>query len=158
MNCRSAAIGWSLLGLLALTPSLASADESGAKPLRLALATVPAAPVQARNQAQLRPDLGRTGAGHRAARLDQRDPSLGQRALLSVLDEAETVDAELAQAGSGGGRFQFERRGSAGRDISRGYKDMCAKVSNKLWDDPAGRRVKFDIAGKPGVALVIPLH
>ena len=35
---------------------------------------------------------------------------------------------------------------------------MCDNVSAKLWDDPDGKRVRFDIAGKPGVGVEIPLR
>lgn len=157
MSCRWAAIGWSLLGLLSLLPCLASAAESGPRPLRLALAPTASPLAHTHPIAEWRGQRGTTtGNGHRPARLDERSPSLGKRALLSVLEAPELSVDDVAAAP--GDSFKFERRGSAGRDISRGYRDMCAKVSNKLWDDPDGRRVKFDIAGKPGVALVIPLH
>jgi hypothetical protein len=156
---RRAAIGWSLLGLLSLAPCLAVAGDTNARPLRLALAAPPSSLGKSR-PAELHSDHNRTGTGNSraAARLAERDPSLGQRALLSVLDAPEPGSDDLPDASAPGDRFKFERRGSAGRDLSRGYRDMCAKVSNKVWDDPNGRRVKFDIAGKPGVALVIPLR
>lgn len=156
MICCRAAIGWSLSSLLMLAPALAVAG-AGPRPLHLALAAPPA-PIRKSRPAELHADRSQTGNGRLMPRLVERDPSLGQRALSSVLDAPEPGADDVAEAPASGDRFKFERQGSAGRNLSRGYRDMCAKVSNKLWDEPNGRRVKFDIAGKPGVALVIPLR
>jgi len=89
----------------------------------------------------------------------EAEKSLRQRALQSVLNAPDVnPDESPAVSERSTDRFRFERQGSALRDFSRGYKDVCAKVSSKIWDDPNGRRIKFDIAGKPGVAIEIPLH
>ena len=36
------------------------------------------------------------------------------------------------------------------------YRQLGESLAARLWDDPKGRRVKFDIQGKPGLGLVIP--
>lgn len=36
------------------------------------------------------------------------------------------------------------------------YRQMGESLAARLWDDPKGRRVKFDIEGKPGIGLEIP--
>jgi hypothetical protein len=58
------------------------------------------------------------------------------------------------------GRMQlkFQRRGNGLRDFQRSYNDMCNRVSGRIWDDPNGKRIRFDIAGKPGLAVEIPLR
>ena len=63
-----------------------------------------------------------------------------------------------SSAGPTTSRFHFERQGQASRNLFRGNQAMCVTVSNKVWDEPNGRRIKFDIAGKPGLAVVIPIR
>ena len=92
----------------------------------------------------------------RAHVLHENRPSRGQLALQGLL--ANASEDEPSVIDQPGENFRFERSGNAGRNISQGYKRMCDNVSAKLWDDPDGKRVKFDIAGKPGVAVEIPLR
>ena len=94
--------------------------------------------------------------GKRAHVFHEARPSRSQRALQGLL--ANASEDEPSVADQSGENFRFERRGNAGRNISQGYKRMCDNVSAKLWDNPDGKRVKFDIAGKPGVAVEIPLR
>jgi hypothetical protein len=54
-------------------------------------------------------------------------------------------------------KLRFHRRGNAFKDLQGGYREMCNRVSAKVWDEPNGKRVRFDVAGKPGVGVEIPL-
>lgn len=164
MYSRCAAVGLSLIGLLSLTPGQASCSTLDARPLELGFASSfspPARADRADRQPELRPGASRQSlaAGRRAAGLTEAEKSLRQRALQSVLNAPDlTPDESSAGPEKSMDQFRFERQGSALRNFSRGYKDVCAKVSGKIWDDPNGRRIKFDIAGKPGVAIEIPLR
>lgn len=161
MSCRCAAVGLSLLGLLSLAPGLANCSEPGARPLQLRLAASSPPVAQGNAGSELRASTERphSSASQRAPRFAQAIPSLRQRALQSVLAAPEqSPDDAAASAGQAEARFRFEHQGSAFRNLSRGYRDMCATVSNKVWDEPNGRRIKFDVAGKPGVAVEIPIR
>lgn len=47
---------------------------------------------------------------------------------------------------------RFDRR------LRSGYRQLGERLASRLWDDPAGRRVKFDIEGRPGIGLEIPFN
>jgi hypothetical protein len=49
-------------------------------------------------------------------------------------------------------------RDSLGGGIRRSYNQFCDNLSARVWDNPNGRRLSFDIHGKPGVAVEIPLR
>jgi hypothetical protein len=151
------AMGWlGVLGLL-LVPSLACAVESAdaSRPLRLALAPeARSADVLGHRADRERRFGAQRGASSRAPTPMRRE-SVGQRALQGML---EAPDVETLSAAPDDASFRFRRQGNAGRDLRESYKDMCDRVSNRLWDEPNGKRVKFDVAGKPGVAFEIPLH
>ncbi len=155
MNCRCNAVGLSLLAMLALAPGAAFCQSKPASPLQLKFPTASGTTAAPASLAHRQPITVANGA-RRGPRFQQAEPSLSQRALQSLLD---TADAETpAAAGADEATFRFERRGSAGRELSQGYKAMCQRAAEKLWDEPNGKRVKFDIAGKPGVAIEIPLR
>ena len=82
-----------------------------------------------------------------------------QQALQGLLSPPEQVEALSSRDQS---QFRFRRQGNVGselgRDIGRSYRNMCDNVSRKVWDDPNGKRVRFDVAGKPGVAFEIPIR
>lgn len=155
MKHRVAIVGLSLVGccLLALP---ASAADRAREPLQLTF--LAPATAGARLPAQRRMTMAPAlRAGRLVAARDQLP--LRERALQSVLAGSELVAEEQADlTGTPENRFRFEKSGNVARDLSRGYRDMCAKVSNRVWDDPNGRRIKFDIAGKPGVAVEFPLR
>lgn len=155
--------------LFGLLPGLALA--ANARPLRLelpALSSTSAATARERPSAFARsmaprparsePQFQRNGARVAGARpeIEARARSLGRQALENVLDPADVapLDNEPAQ-----GRLQlkFQKRGNAFRDLNKGYREMCDRVSQKLWDDPNGKRVRFDVAGRPGVGIEIPV-
>lgn len=162
MYSRCAAVGLSLIGLLSLLPGRASCSVIDERPLQLGFASSFSPPARAsKAQPELRAGVSRAGAsnGRRLAGLTGTENSLRERALQSVFNAPEmSLEESPATMEQSADLFRFERQGSAFRDISRGYKDVCAKVSNKIWDDPNGRRIKFDIAGKPGVAIEIPMR
>ena len=139
--------------LLACGCGTAFAADTPKRPLQLKLASAPAPAL-----ALASPTAPRQPAGsRRAEHFRLAEPSLGERALTSLLDDAD-AQAQRSPGPADGASFQFKRRGNAGRDLARGYNDMCDAVSRKLWDDPKGKRVKFDVAGKPGVGIEIPLR
>lgn len=145
MPGRCRAIVLSLSTLFACGGGVAHAADPAKRPLQLKLSAAPAhAPVRAQVRGPAR-----------AARFRTADQNLGERALASLLDG---TDEQAATPPPDGGTFQFKRRGNVGRDLAHGYKDMCDAVSRKVWDDPNGKRVKFDVAGKPGVGIEIPLR
>ena len=155
MKLRVATVAVALFGLCCVAAPPANAAGPEQKPLKLDFVAAVAAPTsraQVRQRAGAMPVRGR----HPAPARDELP--LRQRALQSVLTESELVgdDADLSEPAEN--RFRFEKRGNAARGLSRGYREMCARVSSRLWDEPNGRRVKFDIAGKPGVAVEIPLR
>lgn len=153
MESHRATMCLGLLGLL-LAPAFAHAagSSSDARPLRLGLATQS----HAQDMAAIRPDRADRPTGRRAANAPLPRDSVGQRALQGMF-EATEVDS-LAGPEANASPFRFRRQGNAGRDLREGYKDMCEKVSRKVWDDPNGKRVKFDVAGKPGLAFEIPIR
>ena len=81
--------------------------------------------------------------------------SIGRQALENVLDPG--VEALDSDRGEGKLQLKFQKRGNAFRDLNKGYREMCDRVSQKLWDDPNGKRVRFDVAGKPGIGIEIPV-
>lgn len=144
MDGRVRSVGFALLASMALAPACAlAADKSST--LKLGLSSTATA-VPARHSRVMR----------RSPRFQQATPSLSQRALQSLLRDADE-DAALVSSGNGA-QFQFKRQGDAGREIAAGYNSVCDSVSRKVWDEPAGKRVRFDVAGKPGVALEFPLR
>ena len=72
----------------------------------------------------------------------------------AMLEKLESLDTER---GEGKLQLKFQKRGNAFRDLNKGYREMCDRVSQKLWDDPNGKRVRFDVAGKPGIGIEIPV-
>jgi hypothetical protein len=135
-------------------PALSSAAAPAARPsaFERSMATRPAriAPLFQR---------GNPGAGARQpvarTELQGRARDLGRQALQNVLDPDAMANDE--QRGEGRLQLKFHKRGNAFRDFNRSYREMCDNVSKKLWDDPNGKRIRFDVAGKPGVAFEIPV-
>ena len=74
------------------------------------------------------------------------------------LDLSAALAAMDAPAGSPNGAFRFERRGNVAREIPRGYNRMCNALSAHIWSEPEGKRLCFDVRGKPGIAIQIPFH
>lgn len=160
MNCRCAVLGFSLLGAMCLVPQTArGSDQPGKRPLQLGLAAS-AAPVRKLERVAAATNRARPDARH-GRRFFAAEPSLQEKAFQSLLAGTEQDDLGNEsgnQAANPEARFRFERQGSAVRQLSSGYRNLCATVSSKVWDDPDGKRIKFDVAGKPGVAVEIPLR
>src|SRR5689334_1708263 len=92
----------------------------------------------------------------REARLTRADTvsSLGV-GLLTGLDPADATVATQPEAGYP--ELKFQKRGHLARDIKRGYREMGENLARRVWEDPKGKRIVFDVAGKPGVGVEIPL-
>jgi hypothetical protein len=57
------------------------------------------------------------------------------------------------------GTFHFERSGGdVTKIVPRSYNKMCETLSDHIWNDPKGKRVSFDMNGKPGIAIEIPIN
>ncbi len=155
MNCRCLAVGMSLMGLLLVTHAHAS-DSAGneqLRPLALGLGngTLPTPDADGAVRMRRAALVGHARNGMPA------QPGLKQRALQSVFSAPMPAGDELIAADQSA-QFKFDRRGNAGRDLRRSYNNMCTNVSQKLWDEPNGKRIRFDVSGKPGVAFEIPLR
>jgi len=159
------------LTLLGLVPGLALA--ASARPLRLELpnalpasadsTSVPAtrptafARSMAPRPARAEPLFQRNGVranANRDANLT-RAQDLGRQALQNVVDPAYVnLDEDRAE---GKLQLKFNKRGNAFKDLNKSYLKMCDRVSQKIWDDPNGKRIRFDAAGRPGVSIEIPV-
>ena len=134
--------------LLACAAGHSDASDPGKRPLQLKLGAAPVSALPSRTRAQ---------APARHVRFKVAEPGLSERALESLLADADTR-ADANTSATSGATFRFERRSHVGRDLAQGYNAMCDAVSRKVWDDPRGKRLKFDVAGKPGVGIEIPLR
>ena len=158
--------------LLGIAPGLALAANT--RPLQLELPALSTAPAgasasprptaftrsMAPRHARVAPLFRRDGNAARAANgtraeLANRAQDLGRQALENVVDPAY---APLDEApGEGRMQLKFNKRGNAFKDLGRSYREMCDRMSEKIWDDPNGKRIRFDVAGKPGVGFEIPV-
>ena len=156
MNRRNATA--MLATLLALASSQASA-AAATRPLQLGFVAPPERVAARRVERSMPQQLGRA-ENRRGVPLHQADNArLRQRALENILDPPSPALPELDENAAGGQmQLRFQKRGNAFRDLSKGYREMCDKASAKLWDDPKGKRVRFDVRGKPGVAIEIPIR
>jgi hypothetical protein len=147
MELRHRVLSLTLLALLPATAWAGSQAESSSRPLRLELdATHVERPTRiARAAARRTPDAVPA-------------PSVGRRAVASLLEASEAPAPANAPAGPEASPFKFERQGHAGRDVARAYRNMTERVSAKVWDEPNGKRIKFDVAGKPGIGVEIPIR
>jgi hypothetical protein len=82
--------------------------------------------------------------------------AIREHALQGLLASGQEPVLEEAPA-DGRLNLRFQRRGNAFKDLQGGYREMCNRVSAKIWDEPNGKRVRFDVAGKPGFGVEIPL-
>ena len=144
--------------LLALAASQAAAS---ARPLQLDFAP-PASRASGADANRLPPALRNAPTFRPAPRAIAPTPNntsvvrnLGQRAVQSVLESPEPAIEESDPDGRL--NLHFQKRGHALKDLQKGYREMCDRVTAKIWDEPNGKRVRFDVAGKPGVGLEIPL-
>jgi hypothetical protein len=157
------------LTLLGLMPGLVLASTS--RPLQLELRSTLPAPVAAPDvnrpdsfardvaprPARVSPLFQRKGARNAPGRVaaETRVQSLRRQALENMLDPA-AVNLEEDRAAEGRLQLKFNKRGSIS-DLGKSYREMCDRVSAKLWDEPNGKRIRFDVAGKPGVGIEIPV-
>ena len=76
--------------------------------------------------------------------------------LVSASDDLDLTAPTTATDGFP--QLRFKKRGSLDRDIKRGYRNMGENLAKKVFDDPRGKRIVFDVEGKPGVGVEIPLR
>jgi hypothetical protein len=150
---------FSALAMMASTPAFAN------KPLRMDLRPF-VAPSAAANPAAARPAANKRSfnAPH-AVRGDDirpmpRTPRVDPMALgMGLVTGLDPADATVANSpASGYPVLQFQKRGHLARDIKRGYRNMGENLAKRVWEDPKGKRIVFDIEGRPGVGVEIPLR
>ena len=147
---------------------LASPDALAARPLRLELpkahATAPAAP------ATTRPAMHRRSFTAPQPEILERDRRLTERkaaraeaistlgvGLLAGPDLEEPAASSTTAAAADYPVLEFKKQGHLGRDIKRSYRNMGENLARRVFDDPKGKRIVFDVAGKPGIGLEIAL-
>jgi hypothetical protein len=126
----------------------------------------------------LAPDADAAGHGRRAARnnnassqyLHARQNPLDRLPVSALNMPADIRMTSLATSSHGAAAIglpapaqsvpglRIPRQGSIASSVTRGYKRFCDNLSARVWDEPNGRRLSFDVHGKPGVAVEIPLH
>jgi hypothetical protein len=158
-------------GLLTALALIASPAAIAQKPLRVDLvplvrtmpATVAPHPTVAQHDARRRSfNVPQSTVLERDRRLTDRR-ELRQEALSTLgvglvtgLDPADVTYSNSPAQGYP--QLRFKKQGHLARDIKRGYRNMGENLARKVFDDPRGKRVVFDVAGKPGVGLEIPLR
>ncbi len=131
----------SLLGGLALD---ASASESGRRAVRPDRANAP-------NWQQRNNFLA--GMPDSALRLP---PNLGSAHVTTGPGKIPAgAFSAVARPNSG---MRDAHRTSMASNVNDRYDQFCDNMTAKLWDEPNGKRLKFDIRGKPGIAIAIPVH
>lgn len=155
MRLRQASLCCCLIGLAVPAACMGADSVAAPRPLRLALEG------NALRIEPMRQNLrsSATAMPRRGPPTDGSPASVRQQALQGLLSPPEQVEALSSRDAS---PFRFRRQGNVGselgRDLGRSYRTLCDNASRKIWDDPNGKRVKFDVAGKPGVAFEIPIR
>jgi hypothetical protein len=139
---------------LALAPGRADATDTSAFPgLASPLAHATSVESTTRLPSQAHPQG--TFRTARSAVLPANTRAIREQALQGLLSAQEPAFEDAARDGRL--ELRFHRRGNAFKDLQGSYRDMCARVSQKIWDEPNGKRVRFDVGGKPGFGVEIPL-
>jgi hypothetical protein len=146
----------------ALTLAASGTVLAQQKPLRMDLRPfVQPAATTARPAA--RPNVARRSFAAPVSDADRRMPhsprvdavGLGM-GLVTGLDPADVTVAN--NPANGYPVLQFQKRGHLARDIKRGYRAMGENLAKRVWDEPNGKRIVFDVEGRPGVGVEIPLR
>lgn len=150
--------------MLAMLLALASSQAGAAttRPLRLNFVAPPerAAPARVERAGLANAQPESRADSRRGVPLHVADNArLRQQALENILDPPSPALPALDENPAGGQmQLRFQKRGNAFRDLSKGYREMCDRASAKIWDDPNGKRVRFDVRGKPGIGIEIPIR
>ena len=151
--------------------ALLAGPAAGARePLRLDLAPLAKAQAIDARPAPVRPNanLSRRSFSAPQPEVLERDLRLTDRrhnrqealsqlgvVLLAAPDVTDVPSVNAPQAGFP--ELKFDKRSHLARDIKRGYRRMGERVAGRLFDEPRGKRVVFDVAGRPGVGIEIPI-
>ncbi len=157
-------------GLVTVLALLASPVAAAQKPLRMDLAPL----MQAKPAASAPRATPVQRAAHRRSfnapqpTVLERDRRLTDRrearqeaistlgvGLLTGLEPADATTSNTPAAGYP--QLRFKKQGHLARDIKRGYRNMGENLARRVFDDPKGKRIVFDIEGRPGVGVEIPL-
>ena len=165
MNAKQWSCGW--LSMLAI---LAGPAASASEPLNVNLAPLAAAKAPVERPAAARPsaNLSRRSFAAPQPEVLERDLRLTDRrhsrqdalasigvVLLAAPDATDELDVSTPQAGFP--ELKFDKRSHLARDLKRSYRRMGERVASRVFDDPRGKRVVFDVDGHPGVGLEIPI-
>jgi hypothetical protein len=152
----------SLFSSLAL---MASSAAYAQKPLRMDLrpfmqpaAAKPAARPNVASRSFNAPHA--TPNANAASRPMPRNPRVDAIGLgMGLVTGGDAEDTTVAtSSGNGYPELKFQKRGHLARDIKRGYRQMGENLAKKVWDEPKGKRIVFDVEGRPGVGVEIPLR
>jgi len=100
-----------------------------------------------------------SGARHRSGPREFRNPPRAFGALTTDAPRTLDLSVDVAAAEQPTAAFRFERHnGAVVREIPRGYNRMCDALSAHIWSQPQGKRLCFDMRGKPGIAIQIPIR
>lgn len=54
--------------------------------------------------------------------------------------------------------FQMSSDDRLDQRLRYGYRKLGEDLAARMWDNPRGRRVRFDIEGRPGLGLEVPFR
>jgi hypothetical protein len=162
---------WCIGGMVTALAILASPAAFAQKPLRMDIAPLvqpqKATAVAPRAATAQRASSRRSFAAPQPEVLD-RDRRLTDRreaqldavstlgvGLLTGLDPADATVSTTPNAGYP--VLKFQKPGHLARDIKRSYRNMGEKLARRVFDDPKGKRIVFDVDGRPGIGVEIPL-
>jgi hypothetical protein len=163
---------WYIGGLITSLAFLASPAALAQKPLRMDIAPLvqpaPAAASVAPRATQVQRVASRRSFSAPAPDILERDRRLTDKrmarndalstlgvGLLTGLDPADTTTDATPAAGYP--VLHFQKRGHLARDIKRGYRNMGEKLARRVFDEPRGKRIVFDIEGRPGIGVEVPI-
>jgi hypothetical protein len=158
---------WCICGMVTALALVANPASASPRPLQMELqplvqahaASRPASPRPGSHASFIAP---RPQVAERDRRLtDRRESredvlsSLGV-GLLTAPDDIDATTVTTPNAGYP--QLRFKKQGHIARDIKRSYRNMGENLAKKMFDDPRGKRIVFDVNGKPGVGMEIALH
>ena len=157
---------WCICGMVSMLALGAGPAAAEGKPLRIDLAPLvnaPAAPVRPA------PRMHRRSFAAPTPTVDERDLRLTDRkqrrqeaistlgvGLLTGLEPGDSFDTTTPADGYPA--LKFNKQGHLARDIKQSYRAMGKRLAGRVFDDPRGKRIVFDIEGKPGVGVEIPIR
>ena len=158
---------WCICGMLSMLALGAGPAAAAGQPLRIDLAPLMNTPAK---QDRPAPRMNHRSFAAPTPTVDERDLRLTDRrqrrqeaistlgvGLLTGLDSSDASDLTTTTPAQGYPVLKFNKQGHLARDIKQSYRAMGKRLAGRVWDDPRGKRIVFDIQGRPGVGVEIPL-